>query len=81
MTTFPPKERWTTTIVPIWVGLVLVLGLKPLFAQSVASHDQAGSVLAVENVTVEEGTVSGVIRNRSTNTVRDVQLFIQYPFL
>jgi|SRR5690242_8911843 hypothetical protein len=80
MTAFLSKERWTTAV-SLLIGLLLVLWLGPLFAQNIASHDQAGSVLAIENSRVEDGTVSGVIRNRSPNTVRDVQLFIRYPFL
>jgi hypothetical protein len=82
MTTFLSKQGWTLTIfVSLLLGLILVLGPKPSFAQFVASHEQAGSVLAIENSTVQDGTVSGVIRNKSPNTVRDVQLFIRYEFL
>jgi hypothetical protein len=81
MTPFGSKEGWTMTVVSLLVWSILLLWLKPSFAQNVASHDQAGSVLAIENVTVEGGTVSGVVRNESPNTVRDVQLFIRYPFL
>ena len=61
--------------------LGLVLWAKPSFAQSVASQDQAGSVLTIENLSVQDGAVSGAIRNKSPNTVRDVQLFIRYTFL
>jgi hypothetical protein len=35
----------------------------------------------VENLSAQDGAVSGVIRNKSPNTVGDVQLFIRYTFL
>src|SRR6202035_813981 len=67
--------------VSLLLGLTLTLSPKPSFAQNVASHEQAGSVLAIDNVTVQDGTVTGQIRNQSKNTVRDVQLFIRYTWL
>jgi len=80
MNTFLSNQRWTRTML---VSLLLGLGLalKPSFAQNVASQDQAGSVLTIENLSVQDGAVSGAIRNKSPNTVRDVQLFIRYTFL
>src|SRR5215467_6811585 len=59
----------------------LVLWAKPSVAQNVASQSQAGSVVTIENVATQGDTVSGVIRNKSPNTVRDAQLFIRYTFL
>ena len=59
----------------------LILWAKPSVAQNVASQSQAGSVVTVENLTTQGDTVSGVIRNKSANTVRDAQLFIRYTFL
>ena len=80
MSTFLSKQGWTLTI---FVSLLLGLACaKPSFAQFVASQDQAGSVLGVEKVAAQaDGTVTGEIRNKSKNTVRDVQLFIRYTFL
>jgi hypothetical protein len=80
MNTFLAKQTWALAIfvsLLLWLGL----GLKPSFAQNVASQDQAGSVLTIENLSVQDGGVSGAIRNKSPNTVRDVQLFIRYTFL
>jgi hypothetical protein len=37
--------------------------------------------VAIDKVTVQDGTVAGEIRNTSKNTVRDVQLFIRYTWL
>jgi hypothetical protein len=67
--------------VSLLLGLTLTLSPKPSFSQTVASHEQAGSVLTIDNVTVQDGTVTGQIRNQSKNTVRDVQLFIRYTWL
>jgi len=80
MTTFLSKQGWTRTML-VSLLLGLVLWAKPSFAQNVASQDQAGSVLTIENLSVQDGAVSGAIRNKSPNTVRDVQLFIRYTFL
>jgi hypothetical protein len=80
MNTFLAKQTWALAIfvsLLLWLGL----GLKPSFAQNVASQDQAGSVLTIENLSVQDGGVSGAIRNKSPNTVRDAQLFIRYTFL
>ena len=69
-------------ILMVFVSLLLGLSwAEASFAQTVASREQAGSVVALEKVTVQGGTIAGEIRNRSPNTVRDVQLFIRYTFL
>src|SRR6516162_3374533 len=77
------KQTWTLTVfVSLLLGLILVLSPKPSFSQMVFSQQQADSVLKIENVAAEpDGSVSGVIRNNSKNTVRDVQLFIRSTFL
>jgi hypothetical protein len=77
-------SKWAhtpTIVVALVFGFVLVLSPKPSLSQTVASQEQAGEVLAIVKVTVQDGTVSGEIRNRSKNTVRDVQLFIRYTWL
>jgi hypothetical protein len=55
--------------------------LDEIIVNSVASQQQAGSVLAIEKVSVQDETVTGEIRNQWNNTVRDVQLSIRYEFL
>jgi hypothetical protein len=75
------KQGTRTVFVSLVLGLILVSLAKPAFAQMVASQEQAASVLAIENLAVKDGTVSGTIRNKSPNTVRDVQLFIRYTWL
>lgn len=71
------------THIPVIVFLLLGFTLwpKPSFSQNVLSQQQASSVVAIDRVAVQDGTVTGEIRNQSKNTVRDVQLFIRYTFL
>lgn len=69
------------------------LGLALLFAaifvslphsalpQSVRGREDIARILTVEKVNITDGTVSGEVYNRSSNTVRDVQLFIRYTWL
>ena len=73
------RVRARTIFVALLFGLVL--WPKASFAQNVASQSQAGSVLTIESLATQDDTVSGVIGNKSPNTVRDVQLFIRYTFL
>ena len=82
MITLTSKQTQVRMIlVSLLLGGILALWPKPAFAQMVASQEQAGSVLAIENLAVQDGTVSGAIRNKSPNTVSDVQLFIRYTWL
>ena len=81
MSTFLSKQSWMMTLISLLGGLILIFLLKSSFAQTVASENQAGSVLTIENLSVQGSSVSGAIRNKSSNTVRDVQLFIRYTFL
>ena len=50
------KQETGIIFVSILLGLILVPWAKPLFAQNVASQQQAASVLAVENLAVQDGT-------------------------
>jgi hypothetical protein len=76
------KQTWTPTLfVSLLLGLILALWPKPLWSQTVLSQQQAGSALAIEKVAVQDGTVTGEIRNQGKNTVRDPQLFVRYTFL
>jgi hypothetical protein len=82
MITLTSKQTQICTIfVSLLFGLVVALWPKPSFSQTVASQEQARSVLAIDKVTVQDGTIAGEIRNMSKNTVRDVQLFIRYTWL
>src|SRR5215467_15921370 len=83
MITSLSKVTWRLTIfVSLLLGFILTLSTKPSFSQTVSSQQQTDSVLRIENVAAEpDGSVSGVIRNNSKNTVRDVQLFVRSTFL
>jgi hypothetical protein len=82
MITLTSKQTQIRMIfVALLLGLILALWPKPSFSQTVASQEQAGTVLAIDKVTVQDGTVVGEIHNKSKNTVRDVQLFIRYTWL
>jgi len=81
MSTFLSKQSWMMKFISLLGGLILLFLLKSSFAQNVDSQAQAGSVVTIENLSAQDGGVSGAIRNKSPNTVRDVQLFIRYTFL
>jgi hypothetical protein len=75
------KQTHIPVLVSLLLLFILALWQNPSFAQTVLSQQQAGSVVAIDRVAVQDGTVTGEIRNQSKNTVRDVQLFIRYTFL
>ena len=83
MTTFSSKSSQSlTVIVSVLVGFILSFWPNPSLSQTVSSQPETDRVLRIENVAAEpDGSVSGVIRNNSRNTVRDVQLFIRSTFL
>ena len=82
MITLTSKQTGIYTIlVSLLLGVVLAPWPKPSFSQTVASQEQAGSVLTIDNVTVQDGTVTGQIRNQTKTTVRDVQLSVIYSWL
>ena len=68
-------------------GLVLLLALALVswpgqgFSQTVATREEVSRLLVLENFTVKNGTVAGVVRNKSSHTVREVDLFIRYTWL
>jgi hypothetical protein len=49
--------------------------------QTVRTRDEIARTLSIERVNIADGAVSGEVFNRSSNTVRDVQLFIRYTWL
>jgi hypothetical protein len=77
------KEAWVLGVFfSLLIGIVLGFGPNASWSQTVLSQQQADSVLRIENVAAQpDGSVSGVIRNNSKNTVRDVQLFVRSTFL
>lgn len=65
----------------VLLGVVLCAWPNPSLAQTLTSREQAASVLTIDNLTVQDGTVTGELRNQTKNTIRDVQLFIRYNWL
>jgi hypothetical protein len=63
------------------LGVVLFVLPNLSLAQTLATREQAGNVLTVDKVMVQDGTLTGEIRNQTKNTIRDVQLFIRYNWL
>jgi hypothetical protein len=63
--------------------LALALTFLPFAArsQNVRSEEETGRILAIDNIVVKDGVVSGEVRNKSNHAVRDVQLFIRYTWL
>ena len=59
------------------------LGVYPAAAipATLLSADQAAQVIAIRDLTVKEGVVSGELLNRSSRRLRDVQLLIRYTWL
>lgn len=81
MITFSSNQN-RTIVVALVLGSILGFWPDSSFSQTVLSQQQAGNVLAIENVAAQaDGTVTGEIRNNSKNIVRDVQLFIRSTFL
>jgi hypothetical protein len=78
MTAFFWKQKDILIFVPLLLGLSLCPKLSS--SQAVFTQQQASSVLAIDRVAVQDGAVTGEIRNNSKNTVRDVRLFIRYTF-
>ncbi len=61
--------------------LTVILYAQNTFSQSLRSKEEIGRIVALENVAVQNGTVTGEAHNNSANTLRDVQLFIRYTWL
>src|ERR1044072_6525063 len=65
----------------IGVGLMASLSPGSALAQNVLLRQEAGKTLEVSNVKVDDGTVTGELRNNSGNAVRDAQVLIRYTWL
>jgi hypothetical protein len=63
------------------LGLAAILCSHDTFSQSLRSKEEISRIIALENITVQDGRVSGEAHNNSANTLRDVQLFIRYTWL
>src|SRR5689334_4348741 len=65
----------------VGVGLMAIFSPGSALAQTALLRQDAGKTLEVSNVKVEDGVVTGELRNNSDNTVRDAQVLIRYTWL
>ncbi len=63
------------------IGASICIAAAALQAAEVHISDQPPQSVAVRNVKVQDGSVSGEVVNSSPNVVRDVQLLIRYTWL
>ena len=68
-------------IIALSMGAMLLATPLPAWSQSVRARDETARIVTIEKITVADSVVSGEVFNRSSNTVRDVQLFIRYTWL
>lgn len=63
-------------------ALVLAAGIQRglAIAATLLEADKAAQIIAVRNVTVKEGAISGELVNNSRRALRDVQLQIRYTW-
>jgi hypothetical protein len=72
---------WRTIIPALFAGIIFIAAPHTGTAQKVASPENVGVILALEKISVSNGTVSGEIHNRGPYIVRDAQLLIRYIWL
>lgn len=74
----PPR---LTAVIALLLSAAVAAPFQTAWPQAVISHQAAGRILTVEKVAVNDGVVSGEVSNRSSQLVRDVQLFIRHTWL
>jgi hypothetical protein len=75
------RNCWIASVTAFVCAAILANTPTAVWPQSVKTQEDAGRVLAVEKLVVNDGTISGAVINRSSRLVRDVQLFIRYTWL
>lgn len=50
-------------------------------SQTIRSDEETARFLVIEKLAVQDGVVTGEVRNKSIHALRDVQLFIRYTWL
>jgi hypothetical protein len=65
----------------VGLGLTAILSPSLVLAQTVLLRPDVGRTLELSNVNVEDGIVTGELRNNSDNAIRDAQLLIRYTWL
>jgi len=62
------------------LGLLLLL-VSAAESQKVLSEEEIAPIVALEQISIKDGIVQGLVRNKSNHTVREVELFIRYTWL
>ncbi len=64
-----------------WVGFVVLLGAVASAGEAVVDPEEVERTLTLENLSVQNDRVAGVIVNRSSQRVRDVRLRVVFSWL
>ena len=63
------------------VSLVVTVQPPAVRSRMIRSDEETARILIIEKFAVQDGVVSGEVRNKSLHALRDVQLFIRYTWL
>jgi len=72
------RDRWPLAV---WVGTLALLRALAFGGEALLDPNEVPRTLALENLSVQNDRVAGVIVNLSTQRVRDVKLRIVYSWL
>jgi hypothetical protein len=75
---FPKRQIGLTAIS---LGILMTLLAGQAYPQNIRSKEEIASTLAIENLSIRDGVVSGEVRNKKQHELRDVQLLIRYTWL
>jgi len=73
--------KWSIGLIALWLGMFMTLFAPEAYPQDIRSKEEIVNVLAIENLSIQEGVVSGEVRNKAKHELRDVQLFVRYTWL
>ena len=65
----------------VMISLALTVLSSVARSQTIRSDEETARILAIEKLAVQDGVVTGEVRNKSIHALRDVQLFIRYTWL
>ncbi|MCZ6623239.1 MAG: hypothetical protein O7B35_03230 [Deltaproteobacteria bacterium] len=74
------KPLVASLLISATLGVLAWIQPKPAFSAIVLSGDKAAQIVAVRNLTVKDGTISGELFNNSPRLLRDVELLIRYTW-
>jgi hypothetical protein len=77
----PDQIKGLLAFTSLLLGAAVTLWPDVALSQAVRSREEAQRILVIENLSAQDGVVSGEVHNRSDRTVRDVQLFIRHTWL